>query len=920
MITQNAQVLIVWVAFTLMVILSYFFVGRIVRSHLVKEAEASLTFMQTDIEAKLEEIKTCMLSISETIRSMVQLGYDSEAIQKYIIYIADGMLKNERYDLDFGGVYGAFHIFADEFLHDNARPAPDGYIPGERPWYKTAVAAKGEVAFTQPFNDAFYEEFIISCVRQVFDDDGNPLFIFAFDVPLDKIVNHVASTKLADGGYGVLFDRDLIVIAHPDSMGIGRTLRYWSSGLADLAGELETKKNISERRVKNFRDTDSIVSIRSIKNQWYLGIVTPYHKYYQDVNTMMIGLILVGFTLAAGLSVIFIHIASEKTKAEVKNQQKSSFLARMSHEIRTPMNAILGIAEIQLQDESIPQSVREAFYKINTSGDLLIGIINDILDLSKIEAGKLELTQAKYDVPSLINDTVQLNVLYYESKQIDFKLFVDENVPLTLIGDELHIKQILNNLLSNAFKYTERGEVSLTVTAEYMPRGGSIHVPLIFRVSDTGQGMTTEQIRRLGDEYSRFNMEANRTTEGTGLGMSIAMKLIQMMDGEISVESRPGRGTTITVRLPQRNVGLGVSGTIGKELAENLQKLRIRSIPRMKKVQMTRTPMPYGKVLIVDDVESNLYVAQGLLTPYGLSIETAKSGFEAIEKIKGGAVFDIIFMDHMMPKMDGIEAVKIIRGLGYSLPIIALTANALSGMAEIFSNNGFDGFISKPIDIRQLNASLNKFIRDRYPAEVVEAAKQQALQENLERSAAGVQPVSDPELAAIFVRDAEKAIERLDAIHSSSYRSSDDIRMFVINVHAMKSALANIGETELSAVAFKLEQAGRDEDIPLMTDETPAFLEALREVIEKNKVKGNGGDTVEEDSEYDRMYLGDKLLTIQKACEEYDEKTASAAIAELRQIKLPRSVRELLDTITGHLLHSDFEDAANLAKAWEKAD
>jgi len=180
------------------------------------------------------------------------------------------------------------------------------------------------------------------------------------------------------------------------------------------------------------------------------------------------------------------------------------------------------------------------------------------------------------------------------------------------------------------------------------------------------------------------------------------------------------------------------------------------------------------------------------------------------------------------------------------------------------------------------------------------------------------QPCPDPELVAIFVRDAEGAVERLDAINSNGYRNSDDIRMFVINVHAMKSALANIGKTELSAAAQKLEKAGRDEDIPVMTEETPAFLKALREVIEKNKPEDDERDAAEEDSEYVRVYLGDKLLAIQKACEEYDEKTAKTVLDELKKEKLPRSVREMLDAIAGHLLHSDFEEIVSIVKDYVK--
>ncbi|MDR2595707.1 MAG: response regulator [Treponema sp.] len=589
------------------------------------------------------------------------------------------------------------------------------------------------------------------------------------------------------------------------------------------------------------------------------------------------------------------------------SKAKSDFLSNMSHEMRTPMNAILGITEIQLQDKTLPPGIWDDLNRIYNSSYLLLGIINDILDLSKIEAGKLELVPSSYDVSGLINDTVHLNVIKYEGKPIEFNLQVDENIPSTLYGDELRIKQILNNLLSNAFKYTDEGEVSLSVAAEYAQHEEP-QITLVFCVSDTGQGMTPEQLDTLFDEYTRFNLEANRTIEGTGLGMSITKHLIRMLEGEISIESEPGRGSVFTVRLPQ---GIISDGVLGREMAENLKQFRLGKTEKIKKSpQIVHEYMPYGRVLIVDDVETNLYVAKGLMAPYGLLIETATSGLEAVNKIKSSAVYDIIFMDYFMPGMDGIEAVKIIRSLGYAHPIIALTANALAGQAEMFMENGFDGFIFKPIDIRQLDLSLNKLIRDKQPPEVIEAARQQALKD--------VQPASGSELAAIFVRDAENALERLNAIHSNAYRRIDDIRMFVINVHAMKSALANIGETELSAAAYKLEQAGRTEDIKVMRSETPVFLEALREAIERNKPKEDDGEAVQEDSEGIWTYFCGKLLVIQKACEEYDEITANTELAELRQKKWPRSTNELLNTIGEHLLHSDFEEAAKLADDYAK--
>jgi CheY-like chemotaxis protein/anti-sigma regulatory factor (Ser/Thr protein kinase) len=557
--------------------------------------------------------------------------------------------------------------------------------------------------------------------------------------------------------------------------------------------------------------------------------------------------------------------------------------------------------------------MQEALDRIYNSGYLLLGIINDILDLSKIEAGKMELTPAAYDVPSLINDTVHLNVMRFDSKPIEFNLHVAENIPSTLYGDELRIKQILNNLLSNAFKYTDRGEVSLSVSVEYAWQEDSGQATLVFRVSDTGQGMTAEQVDKLFDEYTRFNTEANRATRGTGLGMAITKQLVRMMDGEISVESEPGKGSAFTTRLKQGIVG---ATTLGREAAENLMQFRLGKAGQMKKApQIVREYMPYGKVLVVDDVESNLYVAKGLLAPYGLSVETAISGFETIEKIKGGATFDIIFMDHYMPKMDGIEAAKAIRGLGYARPIVALTANALAGQSEIFMENGFDGFISKPIDIRQLNLSLNKLIRDKQPTEALESARRLTPKAIIANPESGDgQPPPDSKLAAIFLRDAEKALAQLDALRSNEFRGTDDMQIFVINIHAMKSALANIGETGLSAEADKLERAGRAEDIKTLTTETPAFLETLRKVIDKNKPKEDEGEAALEDLKDDLAYLEEKLLAVQKACVEYDRTKVKTLMNELGQEQWSHSVTELLDNIAGQLLHSDFEKIAKLAR------
>ena len=588
--------------------------------------------------------------------------------------------------------------------------------------------------------------------------------------------------------------------------------------------------------------------------------------------------------------------------AETANKAKSAFLSTMSHEIRTPMNAILGITEIQLQNEGLDDHLREAFEKVYTSGDLLLGIINDILDLSKIESGKLELVIDKYEIASLISDTAQLNMMRIGSKPIEFELDVDENTPVTVMGDELRVKQILNNVLSNAFKYTASGTVKLSIYAD-----NSIYIEdtviLVLSISDTGQGMTEEQVSRLFDEYSRFNTEANRATEGTGLGMSITRNLVSLMDGELSVESTPGVGSVFTIRIPQ-----GKSGTnlLGQEMAENLRQFRTSSRAQMKRVQITREPMPYGNVLIVDDVETNIYVAKGLLTPYELRIDSATSAYEAIEKVKNGYEYDIIFMDNMMPHMDGIEGTKRIRNMGYTHPIVALTANAVSGQADLFPGHGFDDYISKPIDVRQLNTVLNRLIRDKQTSDVLEAARSHEHNKD-DISHRGSSKVFDPRFAEVFIRDAKKSIEAILAIaQRDSYADENDLRTYTIHVHGMKSALANIGRLDISAVALKLESSARDGDIAVLSSETPAFLSSVQTLVEE--LTPDESSEVDASTDSDPGVLRESLLKLRSECESYSKKSSRDILNELKSGVWSRATNDFIDKATEMLLHSEFDE------------
>ena len=415
----------------------------------------------------------------------------------------------------------------------------------------------------------------------------------------------------------------------------------------------------------------------------------------------------VNYNDSQGFAFYLRDLREEKLRqaAEDASRAKSSFLSTVSHEIRTPLNAILGITEIRLMDSEIDIKIRDDLMKIYASSDILLKIINDILDLSRIEAGKLPISESKYETASFIGDIVQINLLHIGSKTVEFHLNVDENLPTHVLGDELRMKQILSNLLSNAFKYTEAGSVSLDIRIFDIP-GSDDKLMFEIKVSDTGVGMTKQQIDILFEEFTRFYQSESLTT-GTGLGMSITQKLVSLMGGKLSVESESGKGSVFTAQIPQSK--LPNAKPLGAEVVENLRQFKTINAYKGSD-DIVRKPMPYGKVLVVDDVDINIYVVMGLLAPYELQVEEASNGMEAIEKVKNGGVYDIIFMDHMMPEMDGIEATKIIRELGYKKPIVALTANAVSGQSEVFLSSGFDDFLSKPIDVRCMHVILNRFV------------------------------------------------------------------------------------------------------------------------------------------------------------------------------------------------------------------
>ncbi len=520
---------------------------------------------------------------------------------------------------------------------------------------------------------------------------------------------------------------------------------------------------------------------------------------------------------------------TSQQEAQLANQAKSSFLVNMSHEIRTPINAILGMNEMILREERQPE-IREYAMNIQSSGNLLLSIINDVLDISKIESGRIEIITSAYDISSLINDCYNMAAVRARGKELKIIINCDDNIPRLLSGDETHIRQVIVNLLTNAVKYTDTGSVTMTVGGEY---SGEQYI-LKVSVKDTGIGIAKENLGDIFGRFARFDMKRNRGVEGSGLGLAIVKRLIDLMNGSITVESELNVGSEFKLTIPQEVVDKAPIGNIRLNYSHSQDYGYVRSFVA-----------PDANILAVDDLPVNLMVITNMLKCTKVHIDTAESGKEAIELAKQKH-YDIILMDHMMPEMDGVETYAQLRKeetMCADTPVIMLTANALAGVRERYMDEGFADYISKPVRGDKLESVIKSFL----PPELVQEYDNEE------------QPVSDPDkndqlseltklLPSINLRIAlpyccdntdffidvlkqyaeSKRLEEMEAQFAAE--NFEDYR---INAHSLKSTSRTIGLEGLAERARASEFALKSGNVEYAKFNHAELMEMYRDALEK---------------------------------------------------------------------------------------
>ena len=833
------------------VITSIFVVTMIIAIY----GSASMSINESRIKME-DELREYNYEVGDWIleqKSILDMFNNVVAAKSELLLDYDGMVKFLDDITKHYPKISATYIANPDFPHGHPMVMNNGWVPEEdyveeeRIWYTGALTAE-DFNITEPYYDARTGEYCITFSKMVVSDSGEFYGVFAIDFYLDVLME-ILGESYSEQGYAFLVDKNGLIIDHPNS-----DYEFSDKDSVNIH-DLVYDRLYSEKGMVVIRDYDGKHRVCASMDEPVSGfriiVVKDWWSIYGNVlQYAFLFLALFGGCILA-VNVVINKMIQWQSKANDNlkeaaesairaEQAKSRFLSNMSHEIRTPINAVLGMNEMILR-ECKDELLLSYATNIENSGRTLLFLINDILDMSKIESGKMEIIAAEYEVADLITDLWNVIYLRAQEKSLTVDFGLDETMPRTLFGDDVRIKQIVTNLLTNAVKYTPKGGIELHMnyrkTEENM-------IVLVVSVKDTGIGIKQEDMGKLFESFQRLEEEKNRNIEGTGLGINITMSLLKLMDGDMEVESEYQKGSTFTVTIPQKVLCGEPTGDFETIMG------RHRSENRKKQESFVA---PDASVLVVDDNEINLDVFVALLKRTKIKIATADSGKKCLELMKKER-FHMVFMDHMMPEMDGVETLHEIQKLAdfpnEKTPVIALTANALSGAREYYLKEGFADFLTKPIDADLLEQIIVSYL----PAELVQIKeitdadnvhdpsekerdnpkkeKLSGLEEKGIHTESGLQYCrGDSEfyegVLIQFAKDAEHKITNIE-----TFFQKEDIKNYQILVHALKSSAKMMGADVLSEMAKAAEEAAKNQDMDYIRKNHDALLDQYREVAQ----------------------------------------------------------------------------------------
>ena len=872
------------------------------------------------------------VSCADTINKYLSTGIESITIAGYSLdnMITEGRTTDEMLDYLTNQSIAISYILSDSttglyaYINgtylDGAGWVPDGdYEPTERPWYIVGSASRGRVVVVDPYLDAQTGSMMITLAKTLCDEKS----VVALDLSLEelqRITEQLAANGASD--IEIIMDRDLNVIAHSDKNQVGQNYKLAENGFGrDLAAALGS----SSEQFFSFTsgETEYMVYSKSLENSWICLSITDTTGIYRQLRGPLILTITATVLVITVLLAIMINsnrktllaekLSLETEKALAASEAKSSFLSNMSHEIRTPINAVLGMNEMILRECSDP-AILDYSRSIKVSGNVLLGLVNNILDFSKIEAGKIDIIPVDYDLPSVINDLVNMLHTRADEKGLQLELDFDPALPRVLNGDEIRVKQVITNILTNAVKYTEKGSITFSIGFEKCERDDCIMLQV--SVKDTGIGIREEDLQKLFLKFERVDEKRNRHIEGTGLGLSITRNLLEMMGSELNVSSVYGLGSRFSFSLMQRVVNAAPMGDY---------KTAYSDLTGEEKKPVKRYIMPKAAVLAVDDNPMNLMVIRGLLKQTLVQVDRAGSGDDAL-KMTEIKKYDLIFLDHMMPGKDGIETLHELKARkenpNLDTPVVSLTANAISGAREYYLAEGFTDYLSKPIEYEKLEKMLLTYIPDRLIEVTEEGAENTEtvfhpeellplednpfidLDKGIKNSggADGYLP-----LLEMFYRSIDSSYKELDKLYNGR-RTKD----YVIRVHGLKSSARTIGAMKLGDAAQKLEDAGKNGDWDYIRTNHDAFLKdflALREPLSKVFSDPTG------DSDKplaDETLLSEAFSDLRTAAKDMDCDRLAEIFSTMDCYRIPAASRRLWDKLRAASDEYDYEEIIKL--------